>query len=79
MEHRCLLVTGAIDAGTTTFIRSASEIETVDTDTRTTDRTGLLKKSPTVAFDFGRLQLSRDMVLHLYGTPSHSDFDSLFK
>lgn len=70
-----LIVTGTVGAGKSTFIRSISEIDVVDTDTLATDETALLKQKTTVALDFGRLQFSPDMALHLYGTPGQSRFD----
>ncbi|MDX2214517.1 MAG: ATP/GTP-binding protein [Oculatellaceae cyanobacterium bins.114] len=73
-----LVVTGPVGAGKSTFIRSVSEIEVVDTDRRATDETALLKKKTTVAFDFGRLQFGSDMALHLYGTPGQSRFDFMW-
>jgi signal recognition particle receptor subunit beta len=78
MEVMRLIVTGTVGAGKSTFIRSISEIEVVDTDTRATDETALLKQRTTVAFDFGRLQFSPDMALHLYGTPGQSRFDFMW-
>jgi signal recognition particle receptor subunit beta len=47
METMRLIVTGSVGAGKSTFIRSFSEIEVVDvvnTDTRATDETALLKQ-----------------------------------
>jgi signal recognition particle receptor subunit beta len=79
MEIMRLVVTGHVGAGKSTFIRSISEIEVVDTDCQATDQTALLKEKTTVAFDFGKLQFSPDMVLHLYGTPGHERFDFLWK
>lgn len=73
-----LVVTGPVGAGKSTFIRSVSEIETVDTDRIATDETALLKKKTTVAFDFGRLQFGPEMALHLYGTPGQSRFDFMW-
>lgn len=73
-----LVVTGPVGAGKSTFIRSVSEIEVVDTDRRATDETLLLKQRTTVAFDFGRLQFGPDMALHLYGTPGQSRFDFMW-
>lgn len=73
-----LVVTGPVGAGKSTFIRSVSEIEVVDTDRQATDETALLKKRTTVAFDFGRLQFGPDMALHLYGTPGQSRFDFMW-
>jgi signal recognition particle receptor subunit beta len=78
MEIMRLVVTGTVGAGKSTFIRSISEIKVVDTDTRATDETALLKPRTTVAFDFGRLQFGPDMVLHLHGTPGQSRFDFMW-
>ncbi|MEA5616309.1 ATP/GTP-binding protein [Cronbergia sp. UHCC 0137] len=78
MEIMRLIVTGSVGAGKSTFIRSVSEIEVVDTDAAATDETALLKERTTVAFDFGRLQFGPDMALHLYGTPGQSRFDFMW-
>ena len=73
-----LVVTGPVGAGKSTFIRSVSEIEVVDTDRQATDETADLKPKTTVAFDFGRLQFGPAMALHLYGTPGQSRFDFMW-
>ncbi|MEL6457198.1 MAG: ATP/GTP-binding protein [Cyanobacteria bacterium J06621_15] len=78
MEIMRMVVTGPVGAGKSTFIRSVSEIETVDTDRRATDESSLIKKKTTVAFDFGRLQFNPDMALHLYGTPGQERFDFIW-
>ncbi len=78
MEILRLVITGPVGAGKSTFIRSISEIEPVDTDRKATDETKLLKKNTTVAFDFGRLNFGPDMSLHLYGTPGQSRFDFMW-
>lgn len=78
METMRLVVTGPVGAGKSTFIRSVSEIETVDTDRRATDETAQLKHKTTVAFDFGRLQFGSDMAMHLYGTPGQARFDFMW-
>jgi len=78
MEIMRLVVTGPVGAGKSTFIRSVSEIEVVDTDRQATDETADLKPKTTVAFDFGRLQFGPDMALHLYGTPGQSRFDFMW-
>lgn len=75
MEIMRLVVTGSVGVGKSTFIRSVSEIEVVDTDRRATDETAQMKKKTTVAMDFGRLQFGPDMALHIYGTPGQSRFD----
>ncbi len=78
MEIMRLVVTGPVGAGKSTFIRSVSEIEVVDTDRRATDETLNLKAKTTVAFDFGRLQFGPNMALHLYGTPGQARFDFMW-
>jgi len=78
MEIMRLVVTGPVGAGKSTFIRTVSEIEVVDTDRRATDETAELKQKTTVAFDFGRLQFGPEMTLHLYGTPGQSRFDFMW-
>lgn len=78
MEIMRLVVTGPVGAGKSTFIRSVSEIEVVDTDRQATDETANLKAKTTVAFDFGRLQFGPDKALHLYGTPGQSRFDFMW-
>ncbi|MDB9524920.1 ATP/GTP-binding protein [Oscillatoria sp. CS-180] len=78
MEIMRLVVTGPVGAGKSTFIRTISEIEVVDTDRRATDETADLKQQTTVAFDFGRLQFGPNAALHLYGTPGQSRFDFMW-
>jgi uncharacterized protein len=78
LEIMRLVVTGTVGAGKSTFIRSASEIEVVDTDVIASDETSLLKKKTTVAMDFGRLSFGENMSLHIYGTPGQSRFDFMW-
>jgi signal recognition particle receptor subunit beta len=78
MEVMRLVVTGPVGAGKSTFIRSVSEIEVVDTDRRATDHTAQMKSQTTTAFDFGRLQFGPTMALHLYGTPGQDRFDFMW-
>ncbi len=78
MEIMRLVVTGAVGAGKSTFIRSVSEIEVVDTDRQATDETAQMKQKTTVALDFGRLQFGPDMALHIYGTPGQARFDFMW-
>jgi uncharacterized protein len=78
MEVMQVVVAGTMGAGKSTFIRSISEIDVVDTDKKATDETALLKHRTTVAFDFGRIQFGPDSVLHLYGTPGQERFDFMW-
>ncbi|MBD2256091.1 ATP/GTP-binding protein [Pseudanabaena sp. FACHB-2040] len=78
MEILRVVVTGTVGAGKTSFIRTISEIEVVDTDRRATDEIALLKRDTTVAFDFGRLTIGPEQAMHLYGTPGQSRFDFMW-
>ena len=74
-----VVITGAVNAGKTQFIRTISEIEVVSTERRTTDETRFLKQETTVAMDFGRISIARDLVLHLFGTPGQKRFDFMWE
>lgn len=74
-----LVVTGPVGAGKTTFIRTISEIEVVDTDRIPTDETAEMKSGTTVAMDFGRITLGDDMWVQLYGTPGQKRFDFMWE
>lgn len=79
MELMRLVVTGAVGAGKSTFVRTASEIEVVDTDRTATDKTALLKKNTTVAMDFGKFTFGNEMTLHVYGTPGQARFNFMWE
>ncbi len=73
-----IVVTGGVGAGKTTFIRTISEIDVVDTDKRATDELAELKEKTTVALDFGKLTITSNQSLHLYGTPGQARFDFMW-
>ncbi len=73
-----IVVTGPVGAGKTTFIRTISEIDVVDTDRKPTDETAQMKSGTTVAMDFGRITLGDDMWVQIYGTPGQSRFDFMW-
>jgi uncharacterized protein len=78
MEVMRLVITGCVGAGKTTFIRSISEIEVVDTDRKATDEVADIKQSTTVSMDFGKLTFSPEMALHIYGTPGQARFNFMW-
>lgn len=78
MESLRVVVTGTVGAGKSTFVRTASEIEVVEVERIATDEASSLKKTTTVAFDFGRLAISSNMDLHIYGTPGQARFDFMW-
>jgi uncharacterized protein len=73
-----IVVTGPVGAGKTTFTRTISEIDVVDTDRKPTDETAQMKSGTTVAMDFGRITLGNEMQVQIYGTPGQSRFDFMW-
>jgi uncharacterized protein len=77
-----ILVAGGFGAGKTTLVGSCSEIMPLQTEEYLTDKsvgtddtTGVEgKKGTTVVMDFGRISISADVVLYLFGTPGQDRF-----
>lgn len=82
-----ILVVGAFGVGKTTMIGSVSEIPPLRTEeTMTTAGVGIDpaggpdgKTTTTVAMDFGRITVSPDVVLYLFGTPGQRRFWDLWE
>jgi small GTP-binding protein len=74
-----IVVTGPFAAGKTTLIRTISEITVLSTERGITDETRSRKAETTVAMDFGRITIDRDLVLYLFGTPGQERFDFMWE
>ncbi|HEX2130125.1 MAG TPA: ATP/GTP-binding protein [Actinophytocola sp.] len=82
-----ILVVGAFGVGKTTLIGSVSEITPLRTEeTMTVASVGVDslagldgKTTTTVAMDFGRITVSPDVVLYLFGTPGQRRFWDLWE
>ncbi len=77
-----VLVAGGFGVGKTTLVSSCSEIMPLRTEEHITDAsTGIddltgveAKTMTTVVMDFGRIRITEDVVLYLFGTPGQDRF-----
>lgn len=71
-----LAIVGEVGAGKTQLIRTISEISPFATEARSSVDIG--KEYTTVGIDYGRLSLSEDIALGLYGLPGQKRFQLLW-
>ena len=79
MQSVKMVVTGPFSAGKTEFIRSVSEIDVVSTERKISSDEERIKETTTVAMDFGRITVDKDLVLYLFGTPGQKRFDFMWE
>lgn len=79
MQSVKVVITGPFNAGKTTFIKSVSEITVLSTERQVSDASSEGGGETTVAMDFGRITISDDVVLYLFGTPGQERFSFMWE
>jgi len=79
MQSVKVVITGPFNAGKTTFIKAVSEITVLSTERQISDTSGEGAGETTVAMDFGRITISDDVVLYLFGTPGQERFSFMWE
>jgi len=79
MQSVKVVITGPFNAGKTTFIKAVSEITVLSTERQISDASGEGSGETTVAMDFGRITISDDVVLYLFGTPGQERFSFMWE
>ncbi|MFP3296931.1 MAG: GTP-binding protein, partial [Vulcanisaeta sp.] len=59
-----IVIAGPYGAGKTTFVKTISEVLPIETDVPLTKNEIDGKRSTTVAFDYGRMKIREDLVVH---------------
>jgi signal recognition particle receptor subunit beta len=70
-----IVITGGVGAGKTSFLRTISDIEVVNTDKKTTDEIAKIKAQTRVALNFGHLTIPPSQSFYLDGTPRQPRFE----
>lgn len=77
MNYQKLAIIGEVGAGKTQMVKTLSEISPFATEAKSSIDIG--KEYTTVGIDYGRITLSDDMALGLYGVPGQERFSFLWE
>jgi len=79
MQSVKVVITGPFNAGKTSLIKAVSEITVLSTERQVSDASNEGDGETTVAMDFGRITVSDDVVLYLFGTPGQARFSFMWE
>jgi len=79
MQSVKIVVTGPAYAGKTTFIKSVSEITVLSAARKISDGSSEGGDETTATMDLGRITISDDVVLYLFGTSGQKRFSSMWE
>lgn len=77
VDYKKLAIVGEVGSGKTQLISTLSEISPVETEVESSIDIG--KKYTTVGIDYGRISLSDDVALGLYGVPGQERYSFLWQ
>jgi signal recognition particle receptor subunit beta len=77
MDYRKLAIVGEVGAGKTMMVSTLSEINPIKTEAKSSIDIG--KEYTTVGIDYGRISLSEDTALGLYGVPGQERYSFLWE
>lgn len=73
-----IVFAGPVGSGKTTAIQSLSDIEVISTEAKASDEVRKLKRTTTVAMDYGVMRLDNGDQVRLYGAPGQQRFDFMW-
>lgn len=76
MDYKKLAIVGEVGAGKTKMVSTLSEISPFETEAESSVNIG--KKYTTVGIDYGRISLSNDIALGIYGLPGQERYSFLW-
>jgi len=77
VDYRKLAIVGEVGAGKTMMVSTLSEISPIKTEAKSSIDIG--KEYTTVGIDYGRISLSEDTALGLYGVPGQERYSFLWE